>query len=283
MLRFALTGVTVLLAACASTAGGAAPVAETAVAETAAQLTDADVFRTWIEARAGNGQPVHWVSEGAVYAYPSGEKIMGMVGFDSSRVIWPEGEDGEVIHLTRKTFTYTDPVTGEILTELNGQPVVPIAYPYQVIRYRMKDGLIYADVEQGVEPRVQKIESKDGIIARKVGDSWAFTAPLFLNFPLPNGGQYEAWENYDFFVHPEGSVNQPYQMTWQRLGDLPAWAGGGTGIYHLLSHRVDTVDAFPPALLAWAEAEKAMWLAPPASLEEVRTLQQGEGSAGFSQ
>ena len=277
MLRSTACGIAMLLTACAS-GGGAKPEAfapEVAVKE--------DVFRTWIEARAGTGAPVHWVSEGAVYSYPSGEKIVGMVGFDSSQVIWPEGGEGEVIHLTRKTFTYTDPATGEILSEFNGQEVVPIAYPYQLIRYRMKDGLIYADVEQGVEPRVQKIEAQDGIIARKVGDSWAFTAPLFLNFPLPSGGQYEAWENYDFFIHPEGSVDKSHQMTWQRMGDLPAWMGGGKGIYHLLSWRVDTTEDFPPALLEWAKAEQPMWLAPPASLEEVRTLQKAQAAEGFGQ
>ncbi len=282
MIRFAVSGLALLLAACAS-AGEQAAVPEEAVAAPVAAAGEEDIFRLWIEARAGQGTPVHWVSQGAVYAYPSGEKILGMTGFDSSLVIWPEDAEGEVVHLTRKTFTYTDPVTGEFLKEFNGQAVVPIAYPYQVIRYRMKYGLIYADVEQGVEPRVQKIESKDGIIARKVGDSWAFTAPLFLNFPLPNGGQYEAWENYDFFVHPEGSVSEPHQMTWQRLGDLPAWAGGGKGIYHLLSWRVDSTDEFPAELLEWAKAEKPMWLNPPASLDEVRQLQKGEGTAGFGQ
>ncbi|MGE6696201.1 DUF1838 family protein [Hyphomonas sp. NPDC076900] len=277
MFRYLVSGAMLFLVACAS--AGEPPKAES-VAETSAED---DIFRLWIAARAGDGAPVHWVSQGAVYAYPSGEKILGMTGFDSSRVIWPEGGEGEVIHLTRKTFTYTDPVTGEFLTEFNGQKVVPIAYPYQVIRYRMKDGLIFADVEQGVEPRVQKIESKDGIIARKVGDSWAFTAPLFLNFPLPSGGQYEAWENYDFFIHPEGSVSEPHQMSWQRLGDLPPWAGGGKGIYHLLSWRVDSVEEFPPELLEWAKAEKPLWLAPPESLEEVRRLQKGEGGPGWGQ
>lgn len=281
MLRLAVSGLVLCLASCASpqsrpaVAEGALPVAE--------EVTEADIFRMWIEARAGDGKPVHWVSEGAVYRYPSGEKILGMTGFDSSLAFLSDEAQGEVVHLTRKTYTYTDPLSGEILTEFNGETVVPIAYPYQVIRYQMRDGLIYADVEQGVEPRVQKIESKDGIIARKVGDSWAFTAPLFLNFPLPNGGQYEAWENYDFFVHPEGSVSEPHQMTWQRLGDLPPWAGGGKGIYHLVSWRVDSTDEFPAKLLDWAKAEKPMWLAPPASLEEVRALQKGEGGPGWGQ
>lgn len=282
MIRAAATGLFCLLAACASLQGADVPPLSPGDA-TAPVSAGADVFRIWIDARAGAGQPVHWVSEGAVYAYPSGEKLFGMTGFDSSRVIWPDGEGGEVIHLTRKTFTYTDAQSGEILTVYNGQPVVPIAYPYQIIRYEMRDGLIYASVEQGAEPRIQKIEAKEGIISRKVGESWAFTAPIFLNFPLPGGGQYEAWENYDFFIHPNGSVREPHQMTWQRFGDLPPWAGGGKAIYHLLSWRVESPEAFPPDLLAWAEAEKPLWLAPPESLEEIRMLQKGEGGPGWGQ
>jgi hypothetical protein len=232
----------------------------------------------WVEARAGSSQPVHWVSEGAVYDYPSGKKLFGMIGFDSSRVIWPTEPDQPVQHLTRKTFTYTDAETGEVLTEYQGNPVIPIAYPYQLITYRVENGLIYADVEQGVEPNIRQIKSNDGIIARPMGEStWAYTAAVFLDFPLPSGARYEAWENYDFFIHDSDSgVDRPHQMTWQRYGDLPAWAGGGKAIYHLLSWRVDRHEDFPEQLLKWAKETKPMWLQPPADLDEIRAIQQGE-------
>jgi hypothetical protein len=242
---------------------------------------DADILRIWVEARAGTGQPVHWVSEGSIYAYPSGERLFGMTGFDSSLVIWPDEPGGEVLHLTRKTFVYTDPDSGDILTEHGGQAVTPIAYPYQLIRYRLEDGLIFADVEQGAAPRVQQIKARDGIRARRMGDSWAFTAPVFLDFPLPSGERYEAWENYDFFIHPEGSVSERHQMSWQRYGDLPDWAGGGKAIYHLLSWRIDSAEDLPAGLRHWAEEQKPMWLRPPADLAEIRTLQSGEGGAGW--
>ncbi len=281
MIRRVFFALALLLAGCASVPEqNSLP---QTVASAVGNASERDVFAIWIAARAGDGTPVHWVSEGAVYAYPTGEKLFGMTGFDSSRVIGPESDDGEIMHLTRKTFAYTDAATGEILTEYKGQQVVPIAYPYQIIRYQMKDGLIFARVEQGAEPRIQQIEARDGITSRKVGDSWVFTAPLFLSFPLPNGDQYEAWENYDFFVHPEGSVSETHQMTWQRFGDLPPWAGGGKAIYHLLSWRVESVEDFPPALLEWAKAEKPMWLTPPENLEEIRRLQKGEGGPGWGQ
>ncbi|MDE0245723.1 MAG: hypothetical protein OXM59_10325, partial [Gammaproteobacteria bacterium] len=134
------------LCTCATVFAPSAAVSESAGSRAAAP----EVLRTWVDARAGTGAPVHWVSEGGVYDYPSGEKLLGMIGFDSSTVIWPDDPDGTVIHLTRKTYTYTDPVSGEILTEYKGRPVQPIAYPYQLIRYRMRDGRIYGEVEQGV-------------------------------------------------------------------------------------------------------------------------------------
>lgn len=274
MPRIVVATLSLTLAACAACADGPAPPSRAAAPE---------ALRVWVDARAGTGEPVHWIAEGGVYAYPSGEKLFGMIGFDSSKVIWPDEPGGEVVHLTRKTFAYTDPQTGAILTEYRGKKVEPIAYPYQVIRYRLQDGLIFGDVEQGVAPGVQHIKAKEGVRSRRLGDSWFYNAAVFLDFPLPNLARYEAWENYDFFIHPEGRLSEPHQMTWQRYGDLPAWAGPGKAIYHLLSWRVESAAEFPPALLEWAKAEKPMWLTPPASLEEVKALQEGKAGAGWGQ
>ena len=267
-----------LLGACAvvlapSGAAGELPASRAAAPE---------VLRTWVDARAGTGAPVHWVSEGGVYDYPSGEKLLGMIGFDSSTVIWPDDPDGTVIHLTRKTYTYTDPVTGEILTEYKGRPVEPIAYPYQLIRYRMKDGRIYGEVEQGVGDRIQRIKSRNGMQVRKLGrGTTAVTASVFLDYPMAGGSRYQAWENYDFFLHSDANVDEPHQLSWQRYGALPPFAGDGNAIYHLLSWRVESQDEFPPALLEWARKEVPTWLRPPADLEEVRALQAGAPGEGW--
>ena len=238
-------------------------------------------FQIWVDGRAGTGEAVHWLAEGSVYAYPSGEKLFGMIGFDSSTVIWPEDGEETVTHLTRKTFAYTDPETGEVLKEYNGQPVVPIAYPYQMITYRFENDQIYGDVEQGVGERVQTIKAKNGIPYKVMGDTYIYNAQVFLDFPLPTGAQYQAWENYDFYMHPEGTVDEPHQMGWQRYGSLPRWAGGGPCIIQLYSWRVESHDEFPTNLLEWAKAEKPNWLKPPASVEEVRALQKGEGGPGW--
>ncbi len=240
-------------------------------------------LRLWVDARAGTGKPVHWIASGGVFEYPTGKKLFGMVGFDSSRVIWPTKKGDPVIHLTRKTFAYTDPRTDEILTEYNGKPVTPIAYPYQVITYRVENGKIFGDVEQGAGDAIQHIAMKDGMGIHWMGrDTLAVTAPIFLDSPLPDGSRYEAWENYDFFLHRNNKVDEPHQMSWQRFGGLPTWAGPGKAIYHLLSWRVEHESEFPAELLKWAKAEMPMWLVPPADMDEVRALQQAPVGEGWA-
>jgi len=238
-------------------------------------------LKAWVDARAGTGEPVHWIADGGVYEYPSGKKLFGMIGFDSSTVIWPDSADQVITHLTRKTFAYTDPETGEVLTEYKGKPVTPIAYPYQMITYRLENDRIYGDVEQGVGDRIQTIKAETGIPYRKMGKSYIYNASVFLDFPLPGGRQYQAWENYDFFVHPEGSVDEPHQMAWERYGDLPAWSDGGKAIIQLHSWRVESQDEFPEQLLAWAKKDKPQWLSPPKDIAEVRALQNGEAGKGW--
>ncbi|MGB3754188.1 MAG: hypothetical protein WA954_09875 [Parerythrobacter sp.] len=291
------------------TALGLALSAAPALAQTAAQDTplgaeaapaDAreaapEILRKWVDARAGTGEPVHWVSEGGIYEYPSGKKLAGMIGFDSSRAIWPDTSGEPVTHLTRKTYAYTHPDTGEILTTWKGRPVEPIAYPYQLITYRYDEGesesgggsRIYADVEQGTGDAVRKMKSTEGMQARMMGNTLAVTAAVFLDFSLPGGGTYEAWENYDFFIQPEGSVEEPHQMSWQRYGAPPPFLApdmedGGKVIYHLLNHRVESHDEFDPKLLAWARQNRPQWLAPPADIAEIRALQEEAEGTGWA-
>ncbi len=71
-------------------------------------------------------------------------------------------------------------------------------------------------------------------------------------------------------------------MSWQRYGKLPAWAGGGQAIYHLLSWRVESHDEFPPELLAWAQENKPQWLSPPQDLAEIEAIQREDSGTGFS-
>jgi hypothetical protein len=144
--------------------------------------------------------------------------------------------------------------------------VEPIAYPYQQITYELKDGTMFANVVQGKVPRIQKIDSSGGNIARKFGNVMVFSAPLFLNFP-----NYKAYENYDFFIQPKGK--HKYQLSWNRRGDLPAFFGGGDSVFQLASYRVDKYADLPKTMRDILESDGKLWMNPPKDLKEIAELQ----------
>lgn len=230
-----------------------------------------DVFQTWTDARAGTGAPVYWYSIGTVRDYPSGDVLYVMEGYDASTSHWPDGRDGAVAHqYNRKIYVFQDPQTGEIAPES-----VPVAYPYQFITYELTGDGVETLVEQGAGDRIQRIEG-DGMSYRRLGDSDVFTAPVFIDFPIPGTDQrIQAWENYDFFIQPD-TVSQPHQLSWARVGRLPAWAGGGDAVMHLITWRIDDYGDVPDSLRAYIEAEAPLWMRPPADLEEIRALQNGD-------
>ncbi|MCR9129544.1 MAG: DUF1838 domain-containing protein [Alphaproteobacteria bacterium] len=231
-----------------------------------------EVFQTWIDARAGTGAPAYWYSVGTVRDYPSGEVLYIMEGYDASTAYWPEGREGAVAHqYNRKIYIFRDPETGEVVPES-----VPVAYPYQFITYTLADGAIDTVVEQGSGDRIQSIEG-DGMSYRALGDTHVFTAPVFIDFPIPGTDRrIQAWENYDFFIHPDGAVDEPHQLSWARVGQLPPWAGGGQAVMHLITWRIDDYAQVPESLRTYIEAEAPLWMNPPADLDEIRALQAGE-------
>lgn len=235
-----------------------------------------DVFEIWVDARAGSGDPVYWYSTGTVRAYPSGEVIAHMEGYDTAVSHRPDGEGAPSAHqYNRKVYIFRDPQTGEIMRERNGVPVAPISYDYQFIDYRVEDGEMIATVEQGSAPRVQTIEAEP-MSWRRLGDSYVFTAPIFLDFPIPGTDRrVQAWENYDFFIQPEGSVGEPHQLSWARIGQLPAWGGGQVAVMHMITWRLEDYEDVPEAFRVYVEAEAPLWRNPPADLDEIRQLQAG--------
>ena len=231
-----------------------------------------EVFQTWIDARVGTGDPVYWYSVGTVRAYPGGEVLYVMEGYDASTNAWPDGREGQVAHqYNRKIYIFRDPDTGEVVPDS-----VPVAYPYQFITYTLSDGDVQTVVEQGAGARIQTIEG-DGMSYRRLGDTDVFTAPVFIDFPIPGTERrIQAWENYDFFIHPEGAVEEPHQLSWARVGQLPPWAGGGDAVMHLITWRIEDYADVPESLRSYIEAEAPLWMNPPADLEEIRALQAGE-------
>jgi hypothetical protein len=231
------------------------------------------LFKAWTDARIGTGKPVYWYSVGTVRSYPDGKLLYRMEGYDTARVGRPDPSKPIAHQYNRKIYIARHPETNEVLREWNGQKVEPVAYPYQFITYELKGDSLETMVEQGTGARVQKIGPGKDISVRMLGDTAVFTAPVYLDFPLPNGKKYQAFENYDFFIQPKGKVKVPHQLSWLRYGDAPAWAGGGPTIMHLVTWRIDRYEDVPETLRRYIETDAPLWKAPPVDLADIRRLQ----------
>jgi Protein of unknown function (DUF1838) len=228
-----------------------------------------ELFKQFTTMRVGTGEPVYWYCIGEIYSYPDGKLVAKVEGIDTARVIKSESNATKVLQLSRKIFFYRDAATNEVLKEVNGQKVEPIAYPYQQITYELRGGKMFANVVQGKQPRIQKIDSSGGNLVRKFGDVLVFSAPLFLNFP-----NYQAFENYDFFIQPKAKKGTPkYQLTWNRRGSLPPFFGGGDSVFQLVSYRVDKYADLPETMREVLESDGRLWINPPKDLKEIEELQ----------
>ncbi len=228
---------------------------------------DRAAFDAWVRIRAGTGGPVFWYSEGTVRASPSGALLAHMVGVDAARAHWPEPGVPLAHQYSRKIYILRDPRTGAVIGE-------PIAYPYQFITYRLVGDRVETMVEQGAGARLTRIGPGGNMVARRLGRSYIFTAPLFLDMVLPGGRRLEAFENYDFVADPEAPPTA-WALSWLRVGDVPAELGGGRGIFHLATRRFEAFDAMPEAMRTYILEKAPLWRAPPADLAEIRRLQAG--------
>ncbi|MEM8987492.1 MAG: hypothetical protein AAGC95_12295 [Pseudomonadota bacterium] len=240
----------------------------------AADGFDRDAFETFVSARAGDGAPVYWYSRGTVRAYPSGDLLYEMEGYDTARSHRPDPAKPLVHQYSRKTYIYRDPDTGAVITEANGQPVEPIAYPYQFITYELEGDNVVTFVEQGSGDDVVRIGPGDSMAAQRLGDALVVTAPLYLDFPIPGtGARYQAFENYDFFIQTAEGVAEPHQLSWVRYGDLSPALGGGAAIMHLITWRIEAYEDIPAPMRDWVEDAAPLWRAPPENLDDIRRLQ----------
>ena len=237
---------------------------------------DRESFAVFVDARTGTGRPVYWYSVGTLRAYPSGDLLARVEGFDASTSDRPDPGRALARQFSRKIYVYRDAESNEILQERNGVAVEPVAYPYQFITYELVGDRLTTMVEQGSGARVQRIGPGNTMQARRIGDAYVFTAPLFLDIPTSGERRYQAFENYDFFIQAPGGASNPNQLSWVRYGDAPVWAGGGPAIMHLITWRIDQWEDVPASLRHYVETEAPLWRAPPTGLQEIRHLQSGE-------
>lgn len=235
---------------------------------------DQNAFRSFVDMRVGTGQPVYWYCEGLVYEYPSGKPLMRMEGIDAARRWRDPAEPLVAKQLSRKTFFYSDLKTGNILGQINGQPLAPIEYPYQFITYALQGGGVRTFVEQGRAPRLQRIGPGEDMEVRRVRGDYVFSAPLFLDFPIPGGSadvHYQAFEHYDFIVSGKANADPAtHRLSWLRYGDLP---GAGKTVMHLVAWRIDRYEDLPKTMRNYLETRARLWMQPPKDIAEIRALQ----------
>ncbi len=234
-------------------------------------------FKTWTRSRAGSGDPVYWYSVGTLRTFPGGELLYNLEGYDTASAA--HISDTKTEQYSRKIYIYRDPGTGEVVKEVGGETVDPIAYPYQFITYEYKTDkdkpYLQTFVEQGREPRVQKIGPGTDITVRQVGNLELYTAPLFLDFPIPGTDtRYQTFENYDFVIPQDPAM--PGMITFMRYGPLPVWAqkdGITQGAMHMATWRIANYEDVPETLRSYIEAEAPLWMKPPENIDAIRRLQ----------
>jgi hypothetical protein len=232
-----------------------------------------EIFDQWIDMRVGDGtSPAIWYCFGEVYSYPEGKLLTKMEGIDIAKRL--DVTPDSVIQLNRKIFVYTDVETGEVLKSYEGNPVSHILYPYQWITYVHRQDQIVTWVEQGKAPRITKMGPGTNTKYRKVGSAHVFSSPVFLNFTTPVG-KYEAYENYDFIIDPSAvHTSDRNRLTWVRYGDAPPFTGEEKCIIQLICYRVDQLSDVSEVLYRYIREEAPLWLQPPQSIEEIRSLQE---------
>ncbi|MCS6874720.1 MAG: DUF1838 family protein [Pyrinomonadaceae bacterium] len=236
-------------------------------ASSKAQNFTEELFKTFVEMRVGKGEPVYWYCIGEIYEFPSGKLIAKVEGIDTAKILTSESTATRAVQLSRKIFFYRNPTTNEILREYNGLKVEPIAYPYQLIIYELKDGRIISTVTQGKNPKIQRISSSAGTIVRRFDELLVFSSPLFIDSP-----NYKAYENYDFFIQPD-NIKPKYQLSWFRRSLLPSFFGGKDSVFQLVAYRVDKYEELPASIREVLEKEARMWMQPPKDLKEIEELQ----------
>lgn len=231
-----------------------------------------DIFEKWINMRAGNGKkPVYWYCYGEVYSYPEGKMVAKMQGLDVAMMV-PATPDS-VIQLNRKLFLYLDKDSEKILDSIGGMLVTHIKYPYQVIEYVLKKSGLNTYVTQGGGTRLMRMGPTQTGQVKKLGKNLVFSFPAFMNFQTAKG-KYEAYENFDFFLNDNSNrIDQRYQLTWWRYGELPVFLGGGKSVIQLVCHRVNDYEDLPKQLREYIETKAPMWKAPPHNMEEIKELQ----------
>ena len=138
-----------------------------------------DDFENFVHARFGHGDPIYMYAVGDALTFPDGAPMMRNEGCDMGRLYSFDKEKGEAVALTRKLIVMRNTADGEIIRGPDGQPVWMPDFTYQLFTFRLENGSVSFEAEQGGGDTFFKCDS----VANTM-DIQKFNAVIFGNYPI---------------------------------------------------------------------------------------------------
>jgi hypothetical protein len=225
-------------------------------------------FDAWVKMRTGgDGKPVYWYASGHVMNNITGEVVSRMEGVDTSTVFQDRAKPGTWVQLSRKIFISLDAKTGELMTDKEGKPRKPIAYPYQVKTYTLEGDEVLYSVESHDSGLVFPEAPRKNYTARQIGNVTHYNYAMFIDRVRQDGSRVQRFEVNDFFLRPDAANEQErFQYTWVGTGPGPIVSSAA-------SWRYSSFDAMPSARLKdYIRKNAPLWLNPPKDMAEIAAL-----------
>ncbi|MCF2531500.1 DUF1838 family protein [Yinghuangia soli] len=215
-------------------------------------------------------------------ALPHGKVLFGFEGFNIRQLYRKPGTN-DIYQLSREIVFYTDPATGQRLTEwtnpLDGKtrPLPPVDNEHVNGHYRIKDGKLFS-VFGGTEVPLTNATAPKQIHDQLV---WTTDAPplysLQQRYQIPEtfgltNNLYASWEMFDFIVDrdearrhddrnhvPKGAME--VVNSWTRNGPyipamcIPEKDSPGNLVYHARSWTLDSFEKLDPWIKETVRAE----------------------------
>ncbi len=216
--------------------------------------------------------------KGNAYSFIPGQRpvpLLGFEGFNIRRRIETPEKDGFFV-ATRELLFYTDPKTGEIISEwqnpFTGQTNEVFHIDNDPVNFRMRRKEVSKFVMVSLDG---KLEFGEPAAPKDMGDFYIWANDIFPFYPLPGWEKnYTAAEIFDFYV-PKAAryTNEPPAVlnSWVRVGPWLPWFGmdGQEGhiVYHAHSKRWEAWDNLPDHIKAIVREKYPLYLTAPQQVD----------------
>jgi hypothetical protein len=235
-----------------------------------------DELRLSAYAPLEGGEAVFYM-QGWAYGFVPGErprKLFGIEGFNIRNYVPVEDMESDLILASRELVFYTDPKTGEPISEwlnpYNEQTVEVFHIQNDPVNFRMRrQGESYV----GVSLDGSRVYGPSAPPA-EWDDYFVWHADVFPFYPIPGWEKnYTAAEMFDFYVPKAGLSSEPFEtmVSWTRVGPWLPWLGmdghDGLMVYHARSRRLSSWDDLPEWIRARVDQEYPQYRNPPKEVD----------------